>query len=66
MESLNKKYKVIAIDKNTYTLDNGEVFEHQFELSDDITIDEFQIILDNSKQIINNIILNSLDLCNNN
>lgn len=48
--------KVIAVDSYSFTLDNGDVIEHNFELPNDITVDEFQKMLDNAKSVIMNII----------
>lgn len=56
MNYLDKNSKIVAVDKHTYTLDNGDVIEHQFEISDDITVDEFQFLIDKAKQTVNNII----------
>lgn len=56
MNYLDENSKIVAVDKHTYTLDNGDVIEHQFEISDNITVDEFQSLLDKAKQTVNNII----------
>lgn len=56
MNYLDGHSKVIAVDSHSYTLDNGDVIEHSFELPDDITVEEFQKMLDNAKSVITNII----------
>ena len=56
MNYLDNNSKVITVDKHTYTLENGDVFEHTFEISDSITVEEFQYLLDNTKQTINNLL----------
>lgn len=56
MEYLEAHSRIVAIDKDTYTLDNGGVIEHGFELPDDITVEEFQSVLDNARSIITDII----------
>lgn len=56
MNYLDGHSKVIAVDSHSYRLDNGDVIEHNFELPKDITVDEFQKMLDNAKSIITNII----------
>ena len=40
--------------KDNYTLENGDVYEHTFELPDDITVEEFQKILDKAKESLKN------------
>ena len=47
-----KNMKVVRVDKTEYELENGDVYPHVFELGEDITVDEFQIILDESKVLI--------------
>lgn len=44
--------KVIEVTKTSYTLDNGDVYEHQFEIDENITVEEFQKLLDNAKNTI--------------
>lgn len=44
--------KVIEITKTHYTLDNGDIFEHTFDIDKNITIDEFQKLLDNARTIV--------------
>ena len=56
MNYLDDHSKVIAVNSHSYTLDNGDVIEHNFELPKDITVDEFQKMLDDGKSIITNII----------
>ena len=55
IEELNtSKYKVLAVTKDNYTLENGDVDEHTLELPDDITVEEFQKILDKAKESLKN------------
>lgn len=55
IEELNtSKYKVVAVTKDNYTLENGDVYEHTLELPDDITVEEFQKILDKAKESLKN------------
>lgn len=56
MNYLDGHSNVIAVDRHSYTLDNGDVIEHSFELPDDITVEEFQEMLDDAKSVIRNII----------
>jgi L-rhamnose mutarotase len=50
MES--KNMKVIRVTKTEYELKNGDIYPHLFELDDDMTIEEFQILLDKSKKMV--------------
>ena len=49
--------KVVEITKTNYTLENGDVYEHTFDIDENITVEEFQTILDNAKTTF----LNSLN-----
>lgn len=44
--------KVVKVTKTDYTLDNGDVYEHTFDIDENITVKEFQSLLDNAKNII--------------
>ena len=44
--------KVVKVTKTDYTLDNGDVYEHTFDVDENITVEEFQSLLDNAKNII--------------
>lgn len=44
--------KVVKVTKTDYTLDNGDVYEHTFDIDENITVEEFQSLLDNAKNII--------------
>lgn len=55
MENLKKKsLKVVRVDKYEFELDNGDIYPIPFELDvdEDISVEEFQKILDSSKEII--------------
>lgn len=47
-----KKLKVVRLTKEEYELENGDIFPHIFNFEEDITIEEFQKILDESKDIV--------------
>ncbi len=49
------KYKVVEVTKDHYTLENGDVFEHTFDIDENITVEEFQQFLDNAKLILDTI-----------
>ena len=44
-----KKFTVIRVSKTEFELDNGDIYPNTFELDEDITVEEFQIILDKSQ-----------------
>ena len=44
--------KVVEVTKTNYTLENGDVYEHTFDIDEDITVEEFQKLLDNAKKTI--------------
>jgi len=44
--------KVIEVTKDHYTLENGDVFEHTFDIDETVTCEEFQKLLENAKSII--------------
>lgn len=46
------QHKVVEVTKDHYTLDNGDVYEHQFGIDENITVDEFQKLLDDAKETI--------------
>lgn len=47
-----KNIKVVRVDKTEYELENGDVYPHVFELDEDITVEEFQKLLDESKALV--------------
>ena len=49
-----QKHKVIRVTKSEFELDNGDVYPHAFELDEDITVEEFQKLLDSSKEMLLN------------
>ena len=51
------KMKVVEVTKTNYTLENGDVYEHTFDIDENITVEEFQNLLDNAKTTF----LNSLN-----
>ena len=48
----NMQLKVVEVTKTNYTLENGDVYEHTFDIDEDITVKEFQKLLDNTKNTI--------------
>jgi len=47
-----KNMKVVRLSKTEYELENGDVYPNVFELDEDITINEFQKLLDESKSLV--------------
>lgn len=48
----NMQLKVVEVTKTNYTLENGDVYEHTFDIDEGITVEEFQKLLDNAKNTI--------------
>jgi hypothetical protein len=48
----DKNMKVVRVTKTEYELENGDTYPNVFELDEDITVEEFQSILDESKTLI--------------
>lgn len=48
----NMQLKVVEVTNTNYTLENGDVYEHTFDIDEDITVEEFQKLLDNAKNTI--------------
>ena len=52
------EHKVINVTKTNYTLENGDVYEHTFDIDENITVEEFQKLLDGARGVIDNICKN--------
>ena len=48
----NMQNKVIEVNKEYYVLENGDTYEHTFDIDENITVEEFQKLLDNAKDTI--------------
>ena len=48
----NKQSKVVRVSKTEFELDNGDVYPISFEYDYEPTLEEFQIFLDNSKDLM--------------
>lgn len=44
--------KVTKVTSTDYTLENGDVYEHTFDIDENITVEEFQSLLDNAQNTI--------------
>jgi hypothetical protein len=56
----NSKRTIVRISKTEYELDNGDVYPHVFELDDNITVELFQKLLDDSSLLVFNHFITSL------
>lgn len=55
IENLNNKiHKVTRITKTEFELDNGDVYPHGFDIDENISVEEFQKLLESSKEMILN------------
>ena len=45
-------HKVVRVTKTEFELDSGDIYPHNFELEEDISVEEFQKLLDSSKELI--------------
>lgn len=56
----NMQMKVVEVTETNYTLENGDVYEHTFDIDSSIPVEEFQILLDNAREAVLNT-LNKID-----
>lgn len=54
----NKNHKVVEVNSKSFKLENGDEYPHNFDLEEDITVEEFQTLLDLSKSTILDLIKN--------
>ena len=47
-----KELKVVRVTKEEYEIENGDIFPHIFNFEEDITVEEFQNILNSSKDMV--------------
>ena len=47
--------KIVRLTPTEYELENGDVFPIPFEIDEAITIEEFQILLDKSEQVVSDL-----------
>jgi len=48
----DKQFKVVRVSKTEFELDTGDVFPFPFDMEEELTVEEFQMILNNSKELI--------------
>ena len=47
----DKQFKVVRVSKTDFELDTGDIYPLPFVFDEELTIEEFQKILDNSKNL---------------
>ena len=50
----NMQMKVAEVTETNYTLENGDVYEYTFDIDSSITVEEFQVLLDNARETVLN------------
>lgn len=45
----NMQMKVVEVTETNYTLENGDIYEHTFEIDSNMTVEKFQVLLDNAR-----------------
>ncbi len=48
----DKQFKVVRVDEDEFELDNGDTYPIPFDLDEIPTVEEFQRLLDDSKDIM--------------
>jgi len=48
----DKQFKVVRVSKTEFELDTGDIYPLPFELDEELSIEEFQKILDGSKDLM--------------
>lgn len=48
----NMQMKVVEITETNYTLENGDIYEHTFDIDSNMTVEKFQVLLDNARETV--------------
>jgi len=48
----DKQFKVVRVSKTEFELDTGDIYPLPFELDEELSVEEFQKILDGSKYLM--------------
>ena len=48
----NMQMKVVEVTETNYTLENGDIYEHTFDIDSNMTVDKFQVLLDNARETV--------------
>ena len=44
--------KVVEVTETNYTLENGDIYEHTFDIDSNMTVEKFQVLLDNARETV--------------
>ena len=48
----NIQMKVVEVTETNYTLENGDIYEHTFDIDSNMTVEKFQVLLDNARETV--------------
>ena len=48
----NMQMKVVEVTETNYTLENGDIYEHTFDIDSNMTVEKFQVLLDNVRETV--------------
>lgn len=48
----NMQMKVVEVTETNYTLENGDIYEHTFDIDSNMTVEKFQVLLDNARKTV--------------
>lgn len=48
----NMQMKVVEVKETNYTLENGDIYEHTFDIDSNMTVEKFQVLLDNARETV--------------
>ena len=48
----NMQMKVVEVTETNYTLENGDIHEHTFDIDSNMTVEKFQVLLDNARETV--------------
>lgn len=48
----NMQMKVVEVTETNYTLENGDIYEHTFDIDSNMTLEKFQVLLDNARETV--------------
>lgn len=48
----NMQMKVVEVTETNYILENGDIYEHTFDIDSNMTVEKFQVLLDNARETV--------------
>lgn len=48
----NMQMKVVEVTETNYTLENGDIYEHTFDIDSNMTVEKFKVLLDNARETV--------------